>query len=209
MKTKGENKSVSLSVLHSRSLAVWKSKWICVEKGIMMRKIEVVPYENYWSEKFQQEARRLQEAIPETVKVHHIGSTSVPGLAAKPIIDMIMEVENIECIDSWQQQFYDLGYIAKGENGISGRRFYIHGTEEKRSYHLHVYGRGNPEITRHLAFRDYMRAHCEEARAYALLKKELAETYTYDADQYVEGKTEFIRAIDEKAKKWSESNTSE
>lgn len=174
----------------------------------MMRKIEVVPYENHWVEKFQQEAKRLQEAMPEVVKIHHIGSTSVPGLAAKPIIDMVMEVENIECVDNWNPQFQQLGYIVKGENGISGRRFFIHGTEEKRSYHLHVYEKGNSEITRHLAFRDYMMAHCEEARAYAMLKEELAEKYTYDADQYVEGKTTFVRTIDEKAKKWAENNAS-
>lgn len=174
-----------------------------------MRKIKVVPYENHWTKKFQREARRLKEAMPEPVKVHHIGSTSVPGLAAKPIVDMIMEVDQIERVDKWDEHFSALGYMPKGENGILGRRFFIHGTEEKRSYHLHVYGAGNPEIMRHLAFRDYMMAHCEEAEAYATLKQELAERFTYDADQYVEGKTEFVRGIDEKAKKWIESNVSE
>ncbi|MDE9537550.1 GrpB family protein, partial [Xenorhabdus bovienii] len=81
----------------------------------------------------------------------------------------------IERVDRWNERFIELGYIVKGENGISGRRFFIHGTEEKRLYHLHVFEKGNPEIVRHLAFRDYMMAHCEEAEAYATLKKELAE----------------------------------
>ncbi|MBO1627880.1 GrpB family protein [Bacillus cereus] len=173
-----------------------------------MRKIVVVPYENHWSEKFQIEAKRLKIAMPEPVKVHHIGSTSVPGLAAKPIVDMIMEVEDIERVDNWKERFEKLGYIVKGENGISGRRFFIHGTEEKRSYHLHVFETGNPEITRHLAFRDYMMAHCEEAEAYAALKNDLAEKFTYDGDQYTEGKTDFVRNIDVKAKEWLESNVS-
>ncbi|WP_439021667.1 GrpB family protein [Bacillus thuringiensis] len=171
-----------------------------------MRKIVVVPYENHWGEKFQIEAKRLKSAMPETVKIHHIGSTSVPGLAAKPIIDMIMEVESIDRVDRWNERFIELGYIVKGENGISGRRFFIHGTEEKRSYHLHVFEKGNPEIVRHLAFRDYMMAHCEEAEAYATLKKELAEKYTYDGTQYTEGKNEFVRNVDEKAKEWREGN---
>ena len=153
-----------------------------------MRKIVVVPHENHWSEKFQMEAKRLKSAMPETVKIHHIGSTSVPGLATKPIIDMIMEVENIERVDGWNERFIELGYIVKGENGISRRRYFIHGTEEKRSYHLHVFEKGNPEIVRHLAFRDYMMAHCEEAETYATLKKELAEKYTYDGALYTEGK---------------------
>ncbi len=87
---------------------------------------------------------------------------------------MIMEVENIERVDEWNKLFEKLGYIVKGENGISGRRFFMHGTEEKRSYHLHVFERGNPEIIRHLAFRDYMIAHCEEAEAYATLKKRIS-----------------------------------
>ncbi|HDX9489613.1 hypothetical protein CN300_23060 [Bacillus thuringiensis] len=171
-----------------------------------MRKIVVVPHENHWSEKFQMEAERLKTAMPETVKIHHIGSTSVPGLAAKPIIDMIMEVESIERVDRWNERFIELGYIVKGENGISGRRFFIHGTEEKRSYHLHVFEKGNPEIVRHLAFRDYMMAHCEEAEAYATLKKELAEKYTYDGTLYTEGKNKFVRNVDEKAKEWRENN---
>ncbi|MEW4233320.1 GrpB family protein [Bacillus thuringiensis] len=174
-----------------------------------MRKIIVVPHENHWSEKFQMEAERLKSAMPETVKIHHIGSTSVPGLAAKPIIDMIMEVENIERVDRWNERFIELGYIVKGENGISGRRFFIHGTEEKRSYHLHVFEKGNPEIVRHLAFRNYMMAHCEEAEAYATLKKELAEKYTYDGALYTEGKNEFVRNVDEKAKEWRKNNVNE
>ncbi len=82
-------------------------------------------------EKFQIEAERLKAAMPEMVKMHHIGSTSVPGLAAKPIIDMIMEVESIDRVDHWNECFEKLGYIAKGENGISRRRYFIHGTEEK------------------------------------------------------------------------------
>ncbi|MED0961516.1 hypothetical protein COJ48_04550 [Bacillus cereus] len=174
-----------------------------------MRKIVVVPYENHWSEKFQMEAERLKLAMPEMVKIYHIGSTSVPGLAAKPIIDMIMEVDSIERVDHWNKQFDELGYIVKGENGISGRRFFIHGTEEKRSYHLHVFEKGNSEITRHLAFRDYMMAHCEEAEAYATLKKELAEKYTYDGTLYTEGKDEFVRNVDEKAKEWIENNVND
>ncbi|EJQ28505.1 GrpB family protein [Bacillus cereus] len=174
-----------------------------------MRKIIVVPHENHWSEKFQMEAERLKTAMPETVKIHHIGSTSVPGLAAKPIIDMIMEVENIERVDGWNERFIELGYIVKGENGISRRRYFIHGTEEKRSYHLHVFEKGNPEIVRHLAFPDYMMAHCEEAEAYATLKRELAEKYTYDGTLYTEGKNEFVRNVDEKAKEWRENNLNE
>lgn len=167
-----------------------------------MRKVEVVSYENHWAEKFQKEAKRLKEAMPEHVKVHHIGSTSVPGLAAKPIIDMIMEVTNIDKVDRWNDCFVELGYTPKGENGISGRRFFVHGTEEKRSYHLHIYETGDQEIMRHLSFRDYMMEHCEEAEAYATLKQELAKQFTYDIDQYIEGKDAFVRDREQRAIEW-------
>lgn len=89
-----------------------------------MRKIVVVPHENHWSEKFQMEAERLKTAMPETVKIHHIGSTSVPGLAAKPIIDMIMEVESIERVDRWNERFIELGYIVKGKMVFQDADFY-------------------------------------------------------------------------------------
>lgn len=89
-----------------------------------MRKIEVVPYENHWTEKFHQEAKRLKEAMPEPVKVHHIGSTSVPGLAAKPIVDMIMEVKQIERIDQWSEYFRELGTHQRGKRYFRSPLFY-------------------------------------------------------------------------------------
>ena len=85
-----------------------------------------------------------------------------------------MEVESIDRVDRWNERFEELGYIVKGENGISRRRYFIHGTEDKRSYHLHVFEKGNPEIVRHLAFRDYMMAHCEEAEVYANFKERIS-----------------------------------
>jgi GrpB-like predicted nucleotidyltransferase (UPF0157 family) len=114
------------------------------ERRLHMRKIEVVPYENHWCKKFQEEAQLLKEAMPEMVKVHHIGSTSVPGLAAKPIIDMIMEVQDINKVDGWGTFFEKLSYVGRGENGISGRRYFVKGINEKRTHHLHVFQTGDP-----------------------------------------------------------------
>ncbi|MFD3447868.1 GrpB family protein [Microbacteriaceae bacterium 4G12] len=174
-----------------------------------MRKVEVVPYNINWHGKFQLEAKQLQEMLPEEVKVHHIGSTSIPELEAKPIIDMIMEVNNLKQVDSWNDLFASLGYEAKGENGIDGRRFFIKGTEVERTHHLHVFQIGDAHIDRHLAFRDYMRTHREEARAYADLKKKLAEQFTYDIERYIVGKDAFIQSIDRKAAKWRSENRME
>ena len=116
------------------------------------------------------EAKRLKSAMPETVKIYHIGSTSVPGLAAKPIIDMIMEVENIERVDGWNERFIELGYIVKGKMVFQDADI-LFMELKKNARIIYVFEKGNPEIVRHLAFRDYMMAHCEEAEAYATLKK--------------------------------------
>ncbi|MBO9129791.1 GrpB family protein [Bacillus sp. 165] len=167
-----------------------------------MRKVEVVPYDNKWCELFQKEAAMLKEIIPEKIKMHHIGSTSVPGLAAKPIIDMIMEVESILKVDEWDSVLERVGYEPRGENGISGRRYFVKQSQGTHTHHLHVFQSGDPRIKRHLAFRDYMMENCEEMEAYATLKEELAMKFTYDIESYIAGKDAFIKEVDRKTEEW-------
>lgn len=142
----------------------------------------------------------------EVVALHHIGSTSIPDIYAKPIIDMLMVVRQIERVDAYNQTMRQLGYLPQGEGGIPGRRFFIKGSEDNRTHHLHVYAAGHPEITRHLAFRDYMQAHPQQAEAYSALKRELAQRFPHDIDGYIAGKQPFIEKIIEQAYLWLESN---
>ncbi len=129
-----------------------------------------------------------------------MGSTAIPGIKAKPIVDLLVEVDDIQAIDAYDERMISLGYLPKGEYGIPGRRFFIKGDEDVRTHNIHVYQAGNPEISRHLEFRDFLRVHEVEAQAYSLLKEELARKYPQDMDSYVNGKTEFIRDIEQKSR---------
>jgi GrpB-like predicted nucleotidyltransferase (UPF0157 family) len=169
----------------------------------MTRLIEVVPYDPHWPARFQEEADELAAIFGEdVVEIHHIGSTAIPGIHAKPIIDVLVEVQDIGGIDALNYAMIERGYLPKGEFGIHGRRFFIKGTEEDRTHHIHMFQTGNPEFERHLAFRDYLRAHPEEAEAYSRLKQELARRFPHDADSYMDGKNDWIKETERKAKAW-------
>jgi GrpB-like predicted nucleotidyltransferase (UPF0157 family) len=99
-----------------------------------------------------------------------------------------------------------LGYQPKGEFGIPGRRFFIKGNDSARTHHVHVFQTGDPEVERHLGFRDYMIAHPQEAQAYHRLKEELAQKFPEDIESYIEGKDGFIKEMNRKAKAWRESS---
>jgi len=164
-----------------------------------MRKIEVVSYDPMWSEVFKQEAEIIKKVLGENcVEVYHIGSTSVPGLQAKPVIDMIAEAKDITTVDSANDAMKALGYEPKGEFGIPFRRYFQKGGDN-RSHHLHVFEQGSPEIERHLKFRDWMRMHDGDRKAYGALKEQLARQHPHDIVRYCNGKDAFIAAIDEKA----------
>lgn len=169
----------------------------------MERVIRVVAHDPQWSEQFEQEAEELTAIFgQEIVAVHHIGSTAIPGILAKPIIDVLVEVQDIERIDTFNQEMIERGYLPKGEFGIAGRRFFIKGAEESRSHHIHVFQTGDPEFERHLAFRDYLRVHPEEAQAYSRLKQALARRFPHDINGYTAGKDDFIKEIERKAEAW-------
>jgi GrpB-like predicted nucleotidyltransferase (UPF0157 family) len=169
----------------------------------MMRLIEVVPYDPHWRVLFERAARELVEVFgEEVVAIHHVGSTAIPNVSAKPIIDVLVEVRRIEKIDEFNPEMIERGYLPKGEFGIAGRRFFIKGDEEQRSHHIHVFQTENPEFERHIAFRNYMIAHPEEAAAYGRLKEELARRFPHDIEGYMAGKDAFIKEIERKAQTW-------
>lgn len=146
----------------------------------------------------EESARLVGILLTEIVACHHIGSTAIPGILAKPIIDILLEVKDIQKIDLYNDQLIGSGYLPRGENGIPGRRYFIKEIDGVRTYHVHTFQVGNPEIARHINFRDYLISHPAEADRYSRLKAELAQQYPQDTKSYTEGKTDFIRSIDEK-----------
>ena len=173
----------------------------------MARKVKVVPHDSNWSKLLKAEADEIAAILgQEVIAIHHIGSTAIPNISAKPIIDILVEVHNIEEIDDFNDEIMKLGYQPKGEFGIPGRRFYIKGDDATRTHHIHTFQTGHPRIERYLNFRDYMIAHPQEAQAYSRLKEELAQKFPEDIENYMEGKDGFIKEIDRKAKAWREGS---
>jgi GrpB-like predicted nucleotidyltransferase (UPF0157 family) len=172
------------------------------------RDVELVPHNPEWSQLADQEAERILKALSfQVIGIYHIGSTSVPGIKAKPILDFVLEVQNLDDVIHNKQEFEDLGYNWKGEFGIPGRQFFTRDTNGERSHHLHVFQQGHPDIERHLVFRDYLRANPEAAREYEKLKEELAQRFPNASGSYTEAKSEFILSMDEVARYWVEQKS--
>lgn len=171
-----------------------------------MRKVEVAPYNEMWSLMFEQEADQLKQILgKEIIDVEHIGSTSVKGMKAKPVIDIMPIVRNIQRIDQFDTAMIDCGYEPKGENGISARRYFQKGGDN-RTHHVHIYETGNPEIERHLAFRDYLRTHPKSAQEYSSLKEELSSRFPCDIASYINGKEALVQEIERKAMLWYQTS---
>ncbi|MGE5592467.1 MAG: GrpB family protein [Betaproteobacteria bacterium] len=171
------------------------------------REVTVVPYDQAWPRLFREEADRLRAVFGhQLIHVHHIGSTALPGLAAKPIIDILPVVRDIEMVDRFNAAMARLGYEPMGENGIPGRRYFERCLRcdgaKHHTHHVHVFSAGDPAIERHLAFRDYLRARPDVACQYAELKKDLARLFRYDVHGYTSGKNAFVKATEAAALTW-------
>ncbi len=161
--------------------------------------IEVVPYNPNWPRSYQEEAKKIEGTLGRNcITIHHIGSTAVPGLTAKPIIDIMIVVRDILEVDKALTAFEELGYIAKGEHGIPFRRYFQKGTD-LHTHHIHIYEEGSPDIERLLHFRDYLTTNPEARQEYESLKAALAKQHKDDAQRYQKDKDTFIQKIDEKA----------
>jgi GrpB-like predicted nucleotidyltransferase (UPF0157 family) len=164
--------------------------------------IVLVPYEPRWCSDFEQESASVRASLGDLlISLHHIGSTAIPGIVAKPVIDMLAVVTDVALLDTGAHLLEELGYEAMGEFGIEGRRYFRKNSKEgARTHQIHAFAGGSPEIDRHLAFRDYLREHPDEAQQYGNLKLELARHFMTDIDGYTDSKTEFIREIERRAR---------
>jgi GrpB-like predicted nucleotidyltransferase (UPF0157 family) len=173
----------------------------------MTRKVEVVPHNPNWHSDYEHEARQVMVALGDNVvAIHHIGSTSIPAIHAKPIIDMLVEVREISNIDEQSAAMQELGYEVMGEFGIPGRRYFRKDNEAGiRTHHIHVFDVNSAQVERHLTFRDYMRVHAKDAQNYSELKQELAKKYPNNIKRYMDEKDGFIKEMDTKAAEWRTS----
>lgn len=161
----------------------------------MPQRVTVVDYDPSWPQRFWEERDRLCGALGEAaLAIWHIGSTSVPGLAAKPVVDVLVAARSLEEVDAAEPRMRELGYECLGEFGIPGRRYFRKGGDE-RTHQVHVFDAGDREnVIRHLALCDYLRSHEGTRDEYAALKRSLARRFPYDIEGYCDGKDRFARA---------------
>lgn len=163
---------------------------------MVMRRVILEKHNPLWETQYRREISLFREFLSgELLAAYHIGSTAIPAIRAKPVIDILLVVKSIQKLDDYNRRFEEIGYEAKGEFGIKGRRFFQKGGDA-RTHHVHVFETGDPQISRHVRFRDYLLANAQAARDYEKLKMQLAGQYKRDADAYVRGKAEFIGVID-------------
>ena len=167
--------------------------------------IRVVGHDPAWSAKFKAEAGRISEAVGEAaVRMHHIGSTAIPQTKAKPIIDILLEVTSLGVLDQKAPMLEALGYEAMGEFGIPDRRYFrLDDFDGTRTHQIHAFEAGVPNVVRHLAFRDYLRAHPSVAEEYGALKEHLANAHPHDRAAYVDGKDAFVKEHERRALLWA------
>ncbi len=169
-----------------------------------MDEVVIVKYDPHWSNMFEQEAAQIAEVLSRdlVVGIEHIGSTAVPGLAAKPIIDLLVIVDSlVEAKQVAVSPLEKLGYAYWLDNPDSQRMFFVKGLppNSPRTHHIHII-ESDSILRERLLFRDYLRAHPDEAFRYAQLKRHLAQQFATDREAYTSGKTEYVQSIIQKAR---------
>jgi len=159
--------------------------------GLRDMRVEIVEYDPSWPAAFEAERRRLAPLLA-GAEIHHIGSTAVPGLAAKPIIDIVALVESYEGPVTKLVAEGGYQYAWAFNATLAHRRFLCYPTAARRTHHLHLVDERG-ELERRLRFRDQLRADPALAGEYAALKRALAERYSNDREAYTEAKSEFVR----------------
>lgn len=159
--------------------------------------IEIVPYDPQWKIEFEKIKEMINEYIGDLIlKIEHVGSTSIEGLAAKPIIDLDVVIESYDVLPKIIERLGKEGYEYQGNLGILGREAFQRTFEDGfMKYHLYVCPKDGKGYLEHIAFRDYLRANPSAMEEYKSLKIKLAQEYRFDIDTYCDKKTEFVKGI--------------
>ena len=165
--------------------------------------IRIVEYDPCWEQKFEREAAAIRGALGSVaVRVDHVGSTSVPGLSAKPIIDINVSVRDITAVDSYRRPLEDLGYLFAPVPESPDFHFFGKPATRPRIYHIHVCEEGSLHERRQLAVRDYLRTHPKEVAAYGAVKQAIAERHPGDRLGYIAEKDPYVEALERRALAW-------
>lgn len=169
----------------------------------MKRKWEITPWTNEWNHQYGIESKVLKDIFQvEILEIHHVGSTSVPPIGyAKPIIDILIIVKDIEKVSLYNEQMVNVGYRVREENGIPNRRYFTKG-EFPRTHHVHMYQNGDSKILTYLDFKAYLMEHPVKAEKYGQLKLKILESYSNN--EYQLEKEKRMKKLVEEALSWGE-----
>lgn len=166
--------------------------------------IVIVPYDPQWPLLFAQLGARLREALgPVALRIDHTGSTSIPGMAAKPVIDVQVSVASFEPLDAFKRPLESLGFVHRANNPELTKRYFRESPGSRRT-HIHVRLAGNWSEQFSLLFRDYMRTHDDDCHWYEGIKRHLAEQYGEDRHGYTDAKGPYLWEIMKKADRWAQ-----
>lgn len=167
--------------------------------GLEQGKVRLEPYSDKWPRLFAREEKALRRKLRPLVEdIQHIGSTAIPGMPAKPIIDVAVRIPNLANLDQVVRAMAEAGYVYKGEYGLAGRHFFTKGNPV--THHAHVVERGSQHWSRWIMFRDHLRKNTAARDAYRNFKDQLARKYATDRDEYTSRKNPFIEKILEELK---------
>jgi GrpB-like predicted nucleotidyltransferase (UPF0157 family) len=172
--------------------------------GLESKTVRLVPYRKEWARLFRTEAKHLTAALEEQVRsVEHVGSTAIPGLASKPVLDILAGVASLDGARNSISTLERLHYEFRLDEEIPDRLFFRRRVGGRRTHHLSLAEPGSGFYVRTVLFRDYLRAHPDAVAEYEAVKRELAARFPRDRDAYMRGKTSFIVRALERAERWA------
>lgn len=169
---------------------------MALKRGI----VKLDEYTNDWEKEYLKEEKLLKSLLKDKIiETHHIGSTSIPGLKAKPIIDILIVLKDFDCIDDITNILEHYGYENRGKQGIDDRFFFAKGPDDARTHYIHFTLPNSDTYYNQIYFKKYLIEHPEYIQKYCDLKEKLAKQYANDRPKYTKGKDEFIKSVIAKA----------
>lgn len=165
---------------------------MALKRGI----VELTDYNNEWNEEYKKEEELLKRVLKDKIiEIHHIGSTSIKGLKAKSIIDILIVIKSLDEIPEIEIMLKPYGYENRGQQGVPDRCFFAKGPEDARSHYIHFTEPNSDTYYNQIYFKKYLLEHPEYIKKYCDLKQELAEKYADDRPKYTKGKNDFIKNV--------------